>query len=71
MKIDLRQPIIDYQGSLVTKPQQDPSDQTKVIQCPKPLREYFSTALNNAAKGEILTPEDKNKAYSISTKLFT
>jgi len=53
MKLDLHQPIIDYQGNPVTEPRQNPSDQTKVIQCPKPLREYFSTAPNNAAQGEI------------------
>jgi hypothetical protein len=70
MKIDIRQPILDYQGEPITESQPDPEDAKKVIQIPKPLREYFSTALNNAVPNETMTGDDKTKAYEISTKLF-
>jgi hypothetical protein len=61
---------VDYQDEPITEPQPDPEDRGKIIQVAKPLREYFSTALNNALPNETMTPEDKGKAYEISAKLF-
>ena len=68
MKIDIRQAIVDYQGEPITEPQPDPEDSGKIVQVAKPLREYFSTALNNAMPNEVMTPEDKSKAYEIQHK---
>jgi hypothetical protein len=70
MKIDIRRPIVDYQGKPITEPQSDPEEPRRIVQVAKPLREYFSTALNNALPDETLTPEAKTRAYDISTKLF-
>jgi hypothetical protein len=70
MKIDVRNGIVDYHGDPITESQPDPENTGKVIEVAKPLREYFSTALNNALPNEVMTPEDKTKAYEISTKLF-
>ena len=70
MKIDIRQAIVDYEGKPITETQSDPENSDKSVQVTKPLREYFSTALNSFVSSETLTPEDKSKAYEISTKLF-
>jgi hypothetical protein len=70
MKIDIRQPILDYQGEPIADLQPDPEHPEEPIKVAKPLREYFSMALNNAAPNETMTPEDKGRAYELSTKIF-
>ncbi len=60
MKIDVRNPIVDYDGRPI--PSQDGTSQS--------LREYFSILLNNTLPNEVQTPEDKNKAYQLSLKLY-
>lgn len=58
MKIDVRQPLLDYKG----KPIEEGENKT--------LRDFISIALNNAIPAETLTGEQKATAYQISTKLY-
>src|SRR5829696_4276773 len=58
MKIDVRQQISDYRG----KPIEEGENKT--------LRDFVAIALNNATGAEVLTGEQKAKAYQITTKLY-
>jgi hypothetical protein len=55
MKLDVRQHLLDYEGK--------PGTQS--------LRETLSICLNNVAEGEQFTPEDKNKIFQLTTKIFS
>jgi hypothetical protein len=58
MKIDIRQQLLDYRG----KPIEEGENKT--------LRDFVAIALNNATGAEVLTGEQKAKAYQITTKLY-
>lgn len=61
MKINLDQPLMDYEGNPIT----DADDNAKEI----PLRKYLITALNAMLPNEMMSAEDKNKIFQISLKL--
>lgn len=60
MRIDVRQNILDYEGKPL------PGRDGK----PEVLRTIISTALNGVLEGETMTPEDKSKAYELTTKIY-
>jgi hypothetical protein len=61
MKIDLLQPILDYEGKPIKNP-----DGTEFT-----LRSAMAVALNNQAEGEPpLTGEQKAKIYRLSVKIY-
>lgn len=61
MKLDLKEPILNYDG----KPYQ-PSGFDK----PMTLKDVFQTALTGVINGENLTAEKKNAIYQLSMKLY-
>src|SRR5829696_4762646 len=58
MKINVRQQILDYRGEPIEEGEN------------KTLRDFVAIALNNSTGAEVLTGEQKAKAYQITTKLY-
>ncbi len=61
MKVDMKQLVSNYEG----KPLKDEQNKDYTF------RDAFSIALNAQLRDEVLTAEDKNKIFQISTKIFT
>jgi hypothetical protein len=78
MKINVRQPVLDYEGKplMVNKTNPDGSmirdKDNNVVQEQETLRSYMVLSLNNLARGETeeFTPEQKAKIYSLTTKIY-
>ena len=83
MKIDITQKVLDYEGKPIMKEpraklnkdgsvMKDEAGQVVLYPTePMTLRDLISTAINDTTRDEILTPEDKNKIFQISVKLWT
>lgn len=78
MKLNVKQPILDYEGNplMVNKTNPDGSpvydENKKMIQVAETLRSYLVTALNNIVQGEneTFTVEQKAKVYALTTKIY-
>jgi hypothetical protein len=76
MRINIIQPILDYENKpLMTnkldergKSIFDSQNQPETI--PETVRNYITTALNNAAQNETFTADQKNQIFQLSIKLY-
>ena len=79
MRLNMKQPVLDYEGQplMVNKTNPDGTpvlgEDHKTVQEPELLRNYLALALNNTAQGEneVFTPEQKSKIYALTTKLYS
>ncbi len=61
MRINITQKIQDYDGKDIPLSVEDST--------PLTIKDIFFTALNNPGKDEMLTAEDKNKAFQLCVKM--
>lgn len=65
MRINLKQPVLDYEGKPITNPNPDTGKEEELT-----LFQVFVNALNGRIPNETLTAEMKAKIYQISKKIY-
>lgn len=76
MRINVKQPILDYEGKPLKVNKMDESgsvvfdENRHPVMISETARNYMAAALNNSIREEVFTAEQKAQAYQLTRKLY-